>query len=141
VGCPDVNSAVVFGFGTMIAWGFWITFGEVASNSIDPVTAAAISYIAAAVVTTAYALVSDASLAVTNRGLLFATVSGVAAAVGVVSTFVGVSVGSTAVVSTIGGMYFVTATVIGVVALGDSLSVTQVAGIALVVVALVLINL
>jgi uncharacterized membrane protein len=136
-----VNSAVVFGFGTMIAWGFWITFGEVASNSIDPVTAAAISYIAAAVVTTAYALVSDASLAVTNRGLLFATVSGVAAAVGVVSTFVGVSVGSTAVVSTIGGMYFVTATVIGVVALGDSLSVTQVAGIALVVVALVLINL
>lgn len=136
-----MNSAVVFGFGTMIAWGFWITFGEVASNSIDPVTAAAISYIAAAVVTTAYALVSDASLAVTNRGLLFATVSGVAAAVGVVSTFVGVSVGSTAVVSTIGGMYFVTATVIGVVALGDSLSVTQVAGIALVVVALVLINL
>ncbi|WP_372912198.1 EamA family transporter [Salinigranum sp.] len=136
-----MNSAVVFGFGTMIAWGFWITFGEVASNSIDPVTAAAISYIAAAVVTTAYALVSDASLAVTNRGLLFATVSGVAAAVGVVSTFVGVSVGSTAVVSTIGGMYFVTATVIGVVALGDSLSVTQLAGTALVVVALVLINL
>jgi uncharacterized membrane protein len=136
-----VNSAVVFGFGTMVAWGFWITFGEVASNSLDPVTAAAISYVAAAVVTTAYALVSDASLAVTNRGLLFATMSGVAAAVGVVSTFVGVSVGSTAVVSTIGGMYFVTATVIGVVALGDSLSVTQLAGIALVVVALVLINL
>ncbi|WP_380674755.1 EamA family transporter [Salinigranum sp. GCM10025319] len=136
-----MNPAIVFGFGTMIAWGFWITFGEVASNSIDPVTAAAISYIAAAVITTAYAVVSDASLAVTNRGLLFAVVSGVAAAVGVVSTFVGVSIGSTAVVSTVGGMYFVTATVIGVVAFGDSLSITQVAGIALVIVALVLITL
>ncbi|AUV81202.1 EamA family transporter [Salinigranum rubrum] len=136
-----MNSAIVFGFGTMIAWGFWITFGEVASNSIDPVTAAAISYVAAAVITTAYALFSDASLAVTNRGLLFATVSGIAAAVGVVSTFIGVSIGSTAVVSTIGGMYFVTATIIGVIALGDSLSITQVAGIGLVIVALVLINL
>jgi uncharacterized membrane protein len=136
-----VNSAIVFGFGTMVAWGFWITCGEVASNSIDPVTAAAISYVAAAVITTTYALFSDASLAVTNRGLLFATVSGVAAAVGVVSTFIGVSTGSTAVVSTIGGMYLVTATVIGVVALGDSLSITQVAGIGLVIVALVLINL
>ena len=136
-----MNPAILFGFGTMIAWGFWITFGEVASNSIDPVTAAAISSIAAAVITTSYAVVSDASLAVTQRGLLFAVVSGVAAAVGVVSTFVGVSIGSTTVVSTVGGMYFVTATVIGVVALGDSLSITQVAGIALVIVALVLVNL
>ncbi|WP_318570351.1 EamA family transporter [Salinigranum marinum] len=136
-----MNSAVVFGLGTMIAWGFWIVFGDVASNSIDPVTAAAISYVAAAVVTVAYALVSDASLAVTNRGLAFSTVAGVAAAVGVVSTFVGVSLGSTAVVSTVGGMYFVTAAAIGVLVLGEPISVTKVAGIGLAVVAIVLINL
>jgi uncharacterized membrane protein len=140
-GVGEVNPAILFGFGTMIAWGFWITFGEIASNSIDPATAAAVSYITAAVVTSLYAVVSDASLVLTNRGVLFALLSGVAAAIGVVSTFIGVSIGSTAIVSTIGGMYFVTATVIGVVALGDSVSITQVAGIALVVVALVLINL
>jgi uncharacterized membrane protein len=135
-----VNSALLFGLGTMIAWGVWITLGDIASNSIDPVTAAAISYVAAAVVTTAYAVVSDASLVVTNRGLLFSVVAGVAAAVGVVSTFVGVSVGSTAVVATIGGMYFVTAAAIGVVALGEPISPTRVAGIGLAVVAIVLIN-
>lgn len=135
-----MNSALLFGLGTMIAWGFWITLGDVASNSIDPVTAAAISYIAAAVITTAYAVVSDASLAVTNKGLLFSIVAGVAAAIGVVSTFVGVSVGPTAVVATVGGMYFVTATAIGVLVLGEPISPTTVAGIGLAVVAIVLIN-
>jgi uncharacterized membrane protein len=124
----------------MVAWGFWIVFGELASESIDPVTAAAISYVAAAVVTTAYAVASDASLAVTNRGIVFSVVAGLAAAVGVVSTFLGVSIGSTAVVSTIGGMYFVTAAVIGVTVLGEPISLTQAAGIGLAIVALVLIN-
>lgn len=135
-----MNPAVLFGLGTMVAWGFWIVFGELASESIDPVTAAAISYVAAAVVTTAYAVASDASLAVTNRGIVFSVVAGLAAAVGVVSTFLGVSIGSTAVVSTIGGMYFVTAAVIGVTVLGEPISLTQAAGIGLAIVALVLIN-
>lgn len=133
--------AVAFGFGTMVAWGFWIVFGEVASESIDPVAVAAISYVAAAVVTVAYAVISDASLAVTGRGLTFSVLAGVAAAVGVICTFVGVSLGSTAVVSTVGGMYFVTAAVIGVVVLGESVTLTQVLGIGLALTALVVINL
>jgi len=136
-----VIPAIAFGFGTMIAWGFWIVFGEIASESTDPVTVAAISYVAAAVVTVAYALFSDASLAVSGRGLTFSVLAGVAAAVGVLSTFVGVSLGSTAVVSTVGGMYFVTAAVIGVVVLGESVTLTQVLGIGLALTALVVINL
>jgi uncharacterized membrane protein len=136
-----VIPAVAFGFGTMIAWGFWIVFGELASESIDPVTAAAVSYVAAAVVTVGYALATGASLTVSGRGVAFATLAGVAAAVGVVSTFVGVSLGSTAVVSTVGGMYFVTAAVIGVVVLGESVSATEMLGIGLALAALIVINL
>ena len=140
-GGNGVNSALLFGIGTMLAWGVWITLGDAASNSIDPVTAAAISYVAAAIVTAAYAITSDASLAVTNRGLVLSLVAGVAAAVGVVSTFIGVSVGSTTVVATVGGMYFVTAAVIAVVVFGEPISLTKVAGIGLAVAAIVLINL
>lgn len=136
-----MNAAVLFGIGTMIAWGVWITLGDAASNSIDPVTAAAISYVAAAVVTAAYAIASDASLAVTNRGMVFSLVAGVAAAAGVVSTFIGVSVGSTTVVATVGGMYFVTAAVIAVLVFGEPISLTKVAGIGLAIGAIVLINL
>jgi transporter family protein len=136
-----VNSAVLYGLGTMVAWGFWIVFGDVASNSIDPKTAAFVSYATAAVVTGGYVLAADASLAVTNRGLLFSVIAGIAAAVGVVSTFIGLTVGSTAVVSTIGGMYFVAAAVISVVALGEPVALNQVAGIGLAIAAIVVINL
>ncbi|WP_276273242.1 EamA family transporter [Haloarcula litorea] len=134
------NSAVLFGLGTMIAWGFWIIFGDVASNTMDPKTAAFVSYATAAVVTGLFVVVSDASLAVTNRGLLFACVAGVAAAIGVVSTFIGVTVGPTAVVSTIGGMYFVTAALISTVAFGEPLSLNKVAGIGLAIAAIVVVN-
>ncbi|MFB6222182.1 MAG: EamA family transporter [Haloarcula sp.] len=135
-----MNAAVLFGVGTMIAWGFWIAFGSVASNAMDPETAAFVSYATAAVVTGVYVLASDASLAVTNRGLLFAGAAGIAAAVGVVSTFIGVTVGPTSVVSTIGGMYFITAAVISAIAFGESLSIAKVAGIGLALTAIVVIN-
>lgn len=136
-----VNPAVLYGLGTMVAWGFWIVFGDVASNSIDPKTAAFVSYATAAVVTGGYVVVADASLAVTNRGLLYSAIAGVAAAVGVVSTFIGVTVGSTAIVSTIGGMYFVAAAVISVVALGEPVALNEVVGIGLAIAAIVVINL
>jgi len=135
-----MNPAILYGLGTMIAWGFWIVFGDVASNTIDPEMAAFASYVTAAVLTGVYVVVSDASLAVTNRGLAFSAVAGVAAAVGVVSTFVGVTVGSTSIVSTIGGMYFVTAAVISVVALGEPLSANKVVGVGLALAAIVVIN-
>ena len=135
-----MNPAILFGMGTMLAWGFWIIFGDVASNTIDPEMAAFASYLTATVVTGLYVIYSDASLAVTQRGLLYSAVAGVAAAVGVVSTFVGVTIGSTAVVSTIGGMYFVTAAVISVAALGEPLSFQKAIGIGLALVAIVIIN-
>lgn len=135
-----MNSAVLFGFGTMIAWGFWIVFGNVASNAIDPEMAAFVSYLTATVVTGVYVVLSDASLALTDQGLVFAGAAGVAAAIGVVSTFVGVTVGPTSIVATIGGLYFVTAAVISIVALGESVTATKVAGIGLALAAIVLIN-
>jgi len=124
----------------MIAWGFWIVFGEVASNSIDPEMAAFVSYATAAVVTGLFVLASDASLALTGHGAFFAAIAGVAAAIGVMSTFIGVTVGPTTVVSTIGGMYFVTAALISTVAFGQQLTLNKVAGICLAVAAIVVVN-
>lgn len=135
-----MNSVVLYGLLTMLAWGFWIVLGDVASNTIDPEMAAFVSYLTATLLAGAYVVVSDASLAVTNRGLLLAGVAGVAAAVGVVSTYVGTTVGSTAIVATLGGMYFVTAAVISIVALGEPLSTTKVVGIGLALAAIVVIN-
>lgn len=47
MGMPEVSSAVVFGSLTMVSWGVWLVVGNAASESMDPVTAAAISYLVA----------------------------------------------------------------------------------------------
>lgn len=135
-----MNHAVLFGLGTMLAWGFWIIFGDIASSSMDPETAAFLSYLVATLVTGTYVLVSDASVAVTNEGLVYVGLAGVAAAIGVVSTFVGTTVGSTAIVSTIGGMYFVTAALLSVVAFGEALSLNKVVAIGFALLAIVTVN-
>lgn len=109
------NSMVVFGLGTMVLWG-------------------------AVVVTVCYTLVADEPFAVTESELVFSVLAGVAAAIGVLSTFIGVSTESTTIVSTGGGMYFVTAAVIGIAVLGDSLSLTKAVGIGLAILALVVVN-
>lgn len=128
---PDVGPGVLFGAVTMVAWGFWLVLGDAASESIDPRTAAAISYLVAAAIAVGYVVVSDASLAVTSQGVLFAVAAGVFSAIGLIATYVGLSVAPAATVSTVGAMYFVVAALAGMAFLGDGVTVQKVAGIAL----------
>jgi len=139
MGVPELSSAVVFGLLTMVSWGIWIVVGNAASESMDPVTAASISYIVAAILAAGFVMVSGASLAVTPRGGVLAGVAGLFAGIGFVSMYVGLSRGSTTVVSTLGAMYFVVAAFIGMGALGDEITVTRVAGLLLAAVGVVLV--
>ena len=136
---PGVNSAVAFGTLTMVSWGIWIVVGNAASESMDPKTAAAISYLVAALLAVGYVFVSDASLTVTPRGGALAGVAGLFAGIGFVSMYIGLSRGSTTVVSTLGAMYFVVAAFIGMAALGEEFTTTRVAGLLLAVVAVILV--
>ena len=139
MGALEVQSAVTFGLLTMVSWGVWIVVGNAASESMDPRTAAAISYLVAALLAVGFVLVSGASLSVTPRGVTLAGVAGLFAGIGFVSMYVGLSLGSTTVVSTLGAMYFVVAAFIGIAVLGDELTTTRVAGLLLAGVAVVLV--
>lgn len=139
MGVPEVNSAVVFGSLTMVSWGIWIVLGNAASESIDPKTAAAISYLIATLLAVGFVIMSGASLAITPRGGALAGVAGLFAGIGFVSMYVGLSRGSTTVVSTLGAMYFVVAAFIGMAALGDEITTTRVAGLLLAGVAVILV--
>jgi uncharacterized membrane protein len=139
MGVPEVNPAVAFGLLTMASWGIWVVVGNAASESMDPTTAAAISYVVAAVLAVGYVIVSGASLAITPRGGALAGVAGVFAGIGFVSMYIGLSRGSTTVVATLSAMYFVVAAFIGMAALGDEFTTTRVAGLLLAVVAVVLV--
>ncbi|RDZ52798.1 EamA family transporter [Haloferax sp. Atlit-4N] len=136
----EMDSAVLFGLVTMVTWGIWIILGNAASESIDPRTAAAISYLVAALLAFGFIIVSDASLAVTARGGLLAGVAGLFTGIGLISMYIGFTHGSTTVVSTLGAMYFVVAAVIGILVLGENLTLTKLTGIAFAVVGIVLVT-
>ena len=136
---PEVHSAVTFGLLTMASWGIWVVVGNAASESMDPTTAAAISYLVAALLAVAFVFLSGASLAVTPRGGALAGVAGVFAGIGFVSMYIGLSRGSTTVVATLSAMYFVVAAFIGIAVLGDQLTTTRVAGLLLAGVAVILV--
>ncbi len=136
---PEINVAVAFGLLTMVSWGIWIVVGNAASESIDPTTAAAISYLVAAVLAVGFVFVSGASLAITPRGGMLAAVAGLFAGIGFVSMYIGLSRGSTTVVSTLGAMYFVVAAFIGMAALGDEITTTRAAGLLLAGVGVILV--
>ena len=125
-----MGAGVLFGAITMVAWGVWLVLGNAASESIDPRTAAAISYVVAATVAVVYVLVSDASLAITFRGGLLAVVAGLFTAIGLISTYMGLAVGTTTTVTTVGAMYFVIAALIAMSVLGDEVTARRVAGLA-----------
>ncbi|WP_336037312.1 EamA family transporter [Halobacterium yunchengense] len=129
MGVPEVESAVLFGSLTMVSWGVWIVLGNAASETMDPKTAAAVSYLVATVLAVGFVLWSGASLTITPRGGVLASLAGLFAGIGFVSMYVGLSRGSTTVVSTLGAMYFVVAAVIGMLALGEEVNVTRVAGL------------
>lgn len=135
-----MNPGILYGVITMFAWGIWIVLGDAASDSIDPEMAAFITYFVATIVAGIYVLVSDVSLAVTERGVVLSALAGLGAVTGVVATYIGVSVGSTALVTTLGGMYFVITAIISVLVLGEPLSVNKIAGICLALAAIVVIN-
>jgi drug/metabolite transporter (DMT)-like permease len=135
----NVGSGVLFGGVTMVAWGVWVVLGNAASESIDPRTAAAISYVVAAAFAIVYVLASDASLAVTPRGGLLAIVAGLFTAIGLVSMYIGLSQGTTTTVSTVAAMYFVVASLIGMTVLGDELTVGKIAGLAFAALGVVLV--
>jgi len=138
--CRDMDSAILFALGTTFTWGLWLVFADLVSETLDPVTAAAITYVVAAVVVVGYALLSGAPLEVGARGGLLSVAAGLFAAAGLVSLYLGLSLGATATVSTIGALYFVVAAAIAVLVLGEPLSVTRAAGIGLAVVSIVLIS-
>lgn len=140
MGFTEINSAILFGVITMVSWGIWIVVGDAASESIDPRTAAAITYLVAGLLAVGLIITSGASLAVTARGGLLAGVAGLFAGIGLVSMYIGFTHGSTTMVSTLGAMYFVVAVVIGMVAFGDDVTITNGIGIGFAVVGIVLVS-
>ncbi|MFC7215157.1 EamA family transporter [Saliphagus sp. GCM10025334] len=122
----------------MCAWGLWTVLANEATRTIDPKLAMILSYAASVLIALGYVATQNEPLALERTGVTYALAAGVFAGVGAVAFYAGLSAGRVGVVATISALYFVVATIVGVVVLGESLTIQNAAGIGFAVLAVVL---
>lgn len=135
----DVNYVVVFGVVAAIAWGFWAVFADLATRTLAPEVAMVCSYSVGILVALGYILSRNDPVSIARSGVGFALVAGVFSGAGAVSYYHALESGAASIATTLTALYFVVAAVLGVLVLDDSLELTDAAGIACAVVAVVLI--
>lgn len=124
------RTAVTFALLAMASWGVWAVLAKLATRTIAPTTAMIVSYATSVGVALGYVLVTRQAIALSGRGTAFALAAGVFAGAGAVAFYAGLDHGRTGIVTTISALYFVVAAAIGVVALGESLDLRSLVGIA-----------
>lgn len=130
--------AVMFGLLAMGAWGIWTVLAKLATRTLPPEAAMAISYVASGTLAVGYILLRVDPGGLPPQGVGIAVLAGVFGALGAVWFYTGLSYGRTGIVATISALYFVVAAVIGILALGESLAVRDIAGIGFAVIAVIL---
>ncbi len=134
-----VSAAIAFAVGALLLYGGWAVTGGIATRSLSPVNAVFLSYVASLVIVGGYVLSVRRPVSGTRVDVAAALVSGVFLAAASISFYAGLARGSMAIVSAIAALYFVVPAVVGVVYFDAALSATNVAGLALAVVAVVLV--
>jgi drug/metabolite transporter (DMT)-like permease len=129
---------LLFALAAMLCWGVWTVLATLATRSLAPEAAMVVSYATGAALAFGYVLVSRGVPALPGRGVALAGLAGVFAGGGAVAFYAGLSRGSAAIVTTVSALYFVVAAILGVVVLGESLAVRDLAGIGFAVLAIAL---
>ncbi|WP_336001867.1 EamA family transporter [Halorientalis halophila] len=122
----------------MFAYGLWAVLATIATRAMTPELTVVLSYGTATVIVLAYVLATG-SPALDREGLLYALGSGAFLSVGAMSYYYGLKFGDAAIASTITGLFFVVAALVGILFLGDTIDATDAAGFAFAVCAVVLI--
>ena len=133
-----VRMAVVLGLIAMVTWGIWAVLAKLATRTISPELAVAVSYTVSIALALAYLAASGGAVAFDSRGLVLAAAAGVFGGVAVVSFYAGLTVGRTAIVTTVSALYFVVAAVIGVAVLGESVVPRDLVGIGFAIASVIL---
>jgi transporter family protein len=132
---PTISSGLLFGLLGATAWGFWALFTKLATRSAAPPAVLVISYLVAGVIGVGFLLSSPADFSMETRDLGWAVAAGVATGLGSLFYYTGLDAGSVSVVSTVTALYFVVSVILGVLVLGEVLTLQKGLGILLAVVA------
>jgi len=134
-----ISTGLLLAVGALLLFGGWAVAGGLATRSVSAANAVFLSYLASIVVAGAYVFVARRPIAGTRTDVAFALASGAFLAAGSISFYAALTRGSMAIVSAVAALYFVVPAFVGVVYLDEVLSLTNVAGLGLAVVAVALI--
>ncbi|MCU4750491.1 EamA family transporter [Halobacteria archaeon AArc-curdl1] len=130
--------AIAFAVLAMLGWGLWTVLANEATRTIAPELAMVLSYAASVVIAVGYVAAQGEPLALERTGVAYALGAGIFAGIGAVAFYTGLSMGRVGVVATISALYFVVAAIIGILVLGESLTLKNAAGIGFAILAVVL---
>lgn len=134
-----VSMALALAIGALVLFGGWAVTAGIATRSLSAVNAVFLSYVSSLGVIGGYVLLTRRPIAGTRADVGFAVISGLFLAAGTISFYTALSRGSMAIVSAIAALYFVVPVIVDVLYFDAQLSPTNVAGLALAVVAVGLI--
>lgn len=124
----------------MVSWGVWAVFAEFATETLAPEVAMGVSYVAGVSVAVGYIVAQGYTPTLSGAGVGYAVAGGLASGVGSIAYYAALQRGSTALPTTVTGLYFVVAAGIGIALLGEPVDARDLAGIALAVGAVVLLS-
>jgi uncharacterized membrane protein len=134
-----ISTAILLSFAALLLFGGWVVAADLATRSLSALNGVLLSYVASLGLVGGYALLARNPISGSRTDVLFALLSGAFLATGTVAFYAALDRGSIAIVSAIAALYFVVPVVVGVLYFDAQLSPTNVAGLGLAVVAVVLI--
>lgn len=135
-----VNLGIALAFGSLLLFGGWVVAAGVATRSLSAVNAVFLSYVASLGLIGIYVFLARRPIAGTRTDLAFALISGVFLAIGTLSFYGALTRGNMAIVSAIAALYFIIPVTFDVLYFETSLTTTNVVGLVLAVVAVILIT-
>jgi uncharacterized membrane protein len=117
----------------------WVVAADLATRSLSALNGVLFSYVASLGLVGGYALLARNPISGSRTDVGFALLSGTFLATGTIAFYAALDRGSIAIVSAIAALYFVVPVIVGVLYFDAQLSPTNVAGLGLAVVAVVLI--
>lgn len=131
--------AIVFGVVAMLGWGLWSIFAKLATRTVPPALAMVISYVTGALIAFGYVYTQRGGFGTLPMdGVLLAAIGGVFAGIAGVAFYMGLEAGRASIITTVSALYFIVAVVLGVLFLGESVSLTDLGGIGFAVMAVLL---
>lgn len=127
------HTAIILAVVAMFSWGLWVVFAKLAGETFPGEIVVIITYIVGGTIGIGYFLLRGSPPTLEMTPVLYAATSGIFFGIGGLAYYAALRQGSTAMTTTIAALYFVVASIIAWLFLGDPLRPRDALGIGLAV--------